>query len=184
MKYLTSLILIFSCITCFSQQEEFVLEGQVLDSTSHPVSDAYILNFRTQKLSISKPNGIFEISVLPGDSLVIAHLAFIRKKVNVFNLLKNPVIILQPDQINIPQVDVSPNRKTDYDLARKNMASLTEIKPVSYTKIKVEQQPAMQVMTENNRNLRNEAASVTLLRFSPSEKIGQLFKKLKKKNSE
>ena len=43
--------------------------------------------------------------------------------------------------------------------------------------------PVATIMTENNDLMRTEAASVSIARFSPSENIGKLFTKLKKKDS-
>ncbi len=183
MKYLAAVILLLSFVPCFSQQqEEFLLEGQVTDSTKTPLADAYIINTRTQQMAVSKSNGIFAIRVLPADSLVLIHLAYIRKTVKVFALLKNPVVELTSDNINIAQVDVSPGAQSDYERARRNVAGLAEIKPVSYSKIDPNPQPVMQMMTENNRIMKTQASSVSVLRFSPSEQIGKLLKKWKKNN--
>jgi hypothetical protein len=50
-----------------------------------------------------------------------------------------------------------------------------------YVKIKTETEPVYQMVLEQNRLMRTEAASVTFLRFSPSEEIGKLIKLIRKK---
>ena len=181
MKFLTVCTLVFVYLSCYSQQEEFQLEGMVVDSTSQPIADVYIINLRSHEKSVSKQNGIFEMSVLPDDSLILTHISFDRKIIHVFTLLKNPVITLMGENLKIRQVDVSPNKKTDYQRAMDNISSISNIKYYDDPKIDIESELSMQMMTEHNRYLRSEATSVRLLRFSPSEEIQKLIRSLKKK---
>lgn len=184
MKLLTVFALVFAYFSCYSQQEEFQLEGMVVDSTSRPIADVYIINLRNHEKSVSKQNGIFEMSVLPEDSLVLTHISYDRKIINVFTLLKNPVIKLIGENLNIRQVDVSPNQKTDYQRAMNNIYSISNIKYFDDPKIDTEPELSMQMMTEHNRYLRSEATSIRLLRFSPSEEIQKLIGSSKKKKQQ
>lgn len=181
MKFFLIFVFVITCFNCFSQQEEFELEGRITDSTLIPVADAYIINMRTQEKSVSQKNGVFNVKVLPTDSIAILHVSFNRKFVRVFDLMKNPVIQLETDNRNIGQVDVSANQKSDYQKVNENISSITETKFYEAPKIEPEPEPAMQLMIEHNKVLRSEATSLRILRFSPSEKIGKLFQKLKKK---
>ena len=183
MKFLPAILFILSFLNCASQEKKFELQGQVVDPDLIPVQDAYIINLRTQERAVSRANGVFGLQVLPGDSLVITHVSFLRKKVYVFDLLKNPVVKLEPENVDIEQVLVSPNRKTDYELARENISSISEIKTFSSPKIKSYPERTMQLMTEHNHLLRSEATSVRIVRFSPSVQIRKLVKKLKKGNN-
>ena len=180
MKFFLMLVFTFSCFNCFSQQE-FELEGRIIDSTSAPVADAYIINMRTQDKSVSQKNGVFELKVLPSDSIAILHVSFNRKFVRVFDLMKNPVIQLETGNRNIGQVDVSANEKSDYQKVMENLSSISETRFYEAPKIEPEPEPTMQLMIEHNRILRPESSSLRLARFSPSEQIGKLFQKLKKK---
>lgn len=110
-------------------------------------------------------------------------ISYIKKIVKVFDLLVNPVVTLVPDTINIVEVDVSPEYKNDYERAHENMSFLSDYKVPEFTKIKVEEPVSHQLMKEHNKILRSEAGTVSFVRFSPSEQIGKLFKKLKKKKS-
>ncbi len=179
MKLLPVIILVFVAADCHAQQEKFQLEGMVVDSLAQPVSDVYIINYRTQEKAVSKSNGIFRINVLPGDSLFFNHISYLKKVIRVFDLLKNPVVVLQAENVNLRQVIVGPNQKTDYERARENVSFLPELKVIPFTKIKTEQEPAMQMMIQNNPVLSNEASSVSVVRFSPSEQIGKWLKKRK-----
>ena len=54
--------------------------------------------------------------------------------------------------------------------------------PVKVRMQQEESEPVLTIMTENNDLMRSEASSVSIIRFSPSENIGKLFTKLKKKD--
>lgn len=164
-----------------AQSEEVELEGIVVDSTSIPVADAYIINFRTQEKSVSKSNGVFKVSVLHEDSLAIIHVAYSRKIIRVFDLARNPVVKLDTDNIKIKQVNVSANYKTDYERAMQNIASISDVQLYRNSKRDNNPEPTMEMMIQNNRVMRTEAASVRILRFSPSEQIKKFLNKIKKK---
>lgn len=158
-----------------------MLEGVVADSTAKPVPDAYIINFRTQEKSISRENGVFAVNVLPNDSLAIVHVSYNRKIVRVFDLIKNPVVTLASDNINIEQVNVSPRQKSDYQRAMNNISSISDLQLYSAQKIDMAPEPTMEMMIKNNTILRSEASSLRLFRFSPSVQIRKLVDKIKKK---
>jgi hypothetical protein len=181
MRLILLLILLTVLGRCYSQQKEFELEGLVVDSTLNPIEDAYIINMRTMEKSISKPSGVFQVNVLSGDSLAILHVSFNRKYVRVFELLKNPVVKLETENVNIGQVDVSARQETDYEKVMKNISSISETKYYETPKIESDPDPSMQLMIVHNRILRSEATSLRLMRFSPSKQIGKLFRNLKKK---
>jgi hypothetical protein len=171
--------LIAMCAT--AQQTEFVLQGKITDSQQHPVADAYILNYRNSSKFVSKGNGIFELRVLPADTLIISHISFLRKVVTVYELLVNPLITLETDTVNIKPVNVSGDRQTDYEAAMKNISSI-KFDPRSQVDdnfSKTEQ--VNQVMKTENRVMRTEASSVRIASFSPSEVIGKLSEKRKKR---
>lgn len=181
MKLLPFFLLLFTFYISNAQQEEFQLKGKILNSNHDPVSDAYIINFRDLKKVISQNNGDFNMWVQPGDSLMISHISYYRKKIYVDKVKINPFIILQIDTINIIRVDVSPNHKEDEDRARDNLKFLTELEVPSYTKIKPEMDPVNQMILENNKLMRSEASSISLYRFSPSEQIGKILQKFRKR---
>jgi hypothetical protein len=175
--------LFFFLIALFAaaQPTEFVLQGKITDGKQNPVADAYIVNFRNSSKFVSMSNGIFELRVLPADTLIISHISFLRKVVTVYELLVNPVITLETDTVNIKPINVSGNRQTDYDNAMKNISS---IKFDTRTQVeddfsKTEQ--VSQVMKTENRVMRTEASSVRIASFSPSEVIGKLGEKRKKR---
>jgi hypothetical protein len=102
----------------------------------------------------------------------------------VFSLLQNPLIQLETDTVNILEVDVSPNQKTDIERARENLSFLSEMDVPEFTKIETETEPVNQTVIENNKVLRSEATSVTLIRFSPSDVIGRISQKIKNRKKE
>lgn len=181
MKQLLLLILVFTFLNSIAQEKEFHLQGQVVDTKQNPISDVYLVNPRNSVKSVSRPNGVFDAWVLPGDSVIISHISYLRKTVTVYQLLVNPIIQLEPDTINIRPVNVSANQRTDYEKAMKNMESIDfdfrSLPDDSFT----EPERMKVLMQKEDQVQRVAASSVSLFRFSPSEEIGKLFEKHKKK---
>lgn len=184
-----TLITIFFSILIFTssgQLKEFLLEGQIVDEEDNPISDVYIVNPDNNETDISHENGVFSMWVSPGDSLVLSHISYFRKTVTVYSLLLNPKVVMISEHVDIPEVIVSPNPTTDIDRANENINQIDwDFRPQPGDDF-TESEQLQQTVIENNRVLRTEAASVSILKFSPSENIGRLFTKLKKKaeNSE
>lgn len=181
MKLLLLFLTLFVTYSSFAQEERFQIEGRVLDTEGKPIQDAYVINFRTLYKYVSRENGVFNIWVLPGDSLVISHISYHRKVVKVFDLLLNPYIELKLDSINIKEVNISPDQKTENQIAQQNVADIKLQNFPVYTKIDDEPNPVKEMVTEHNKVLRSEAQSLTLVRFSPSAILGKLVEKRKKK---
>jgi hypothetical protein len=179
MKLLPTLFLIFIYSVALSQEKEFQIQAQIVDTNAKPVGDVYILNYRNLDKAVSRPNGVFDMSVLPGDSLMISHVSYVNKIIRVFDILVNPVVQIEMDTINILQVNVSPEQKTDYDRARENLMFLSELKVPKFEKIKPEETPVMQMIKEHNSIFRSEASSISILRFSPSGITDKAKKRLK-----
>lgn len=181
MKLILFLALVFAFKGSFAQQEEFHLQGQVVDAHKNPVGDAYIFNERNLVKNVSRSNGIFDVLVLPGDSIIITHISFIRKVVTVHQLMVNPIVQLEIDTINIRSINVSASQRTDYEKALKNIESIEfDFRPQpddNYT----EAEKMQVLMNTEDRVQRTASSSVSLLRFSPSEEIGKIFAKRKKK---
>ncbi len=181
MKLIPFILLIFTFYNSYSQQDLFQIEGQLVNAQMKPVADAYIFNFRNLDKNITNSNGVFSIWVKPGDSLTISHVSYFRKIVTVHSLLINPIILLEIDTINIQEVNVSPNQKTDYEKAMKNIESIPfTVFPLpsdNYT----ESERIQLLMNTENMVQRTAASSVSLMKFSPSEEIGKLIERLKKR---
>ncbi len=181
MKLIPTILLLFAFYSSFSQQDLFQIEGRILGAQMKPVADAYIFNFRDLDKNITNSNGVFSIWVKPGDSLTISHVSYYRKTVTVHSLLINPIIILEVDTIVIKGVNVSPNQKTDTEKAMENIESIKfdfRLQPDdNYT----ESERMQLLMNTEDRVQRTASYSLSLLRFSPSEKIGNFFEKRKKR---
>jgi hypothetical protein len=181
MKQFLLAILFFAFMGSFAQQEEFHIQSQVVDVKNYPVADAHVFNVRNSSRSVSRSNGIFDIWVLPGDSIIITHISFIRKVVTAHQLMVNPVIKLDIDTINIRPVNVSASQRTDYEKAMTNIQRIEfDFRPSpddGYTE--TERMNAL-LQTEDQVQ-RVAASSVSLVRFSPSEEIGKMISKRKKK---
>ncbi|NOR75959.1 MAG: hypothetical protein GQ525_12475 [Draconibacterium sp.] len=181
MKLIASIFLLFTFYTSFSQQDIFQIEGRLINSQMNPIADAYIFNNRNLDKNVTNYNGIFSIWVKPGDSLTISHVSYFRKVVTVHSLLVNPIILLAVDTIAIKEVSVSPNQKTDNEMAMENIESIKfDFRPQpddDYT----ETERMQLLMNTEDRVQRTASYSLSLLRFSPSEEIGKFFEKRKKR---
>lgn len=181
MKLLPVLLLLFVAYSSYSQEEEFQIEARIVGINGKPIADAYIINFRNLDKNVSKLNGVINMWVLPSDSLVISHISYFRKTVTVHALLINPIIQLELDTIAIKDINVFSRQKTDSEKAAENIESIQfDFRPQprdSYT----ESERMQLLLNTENRVQRTAAYSVNLLRFSPSEQIGKLFKKMKKR---
>lgn len=182
MKTLFTILFLFTVLFSYSQQHQFLIQGQIIDETNKPISDVYIINLNNQEKDVSQLNGVFTVWASSTDSLVLSHISYFRKIVTIHSLLVNPTIKLIAENVDIPEILVSPDLITDIDRARLNMMFMQEYNVPAYTKIKDEVQPVQTLMIENNELLRSEAASISLLRFSPSYSIEKLFVKLRRQD--
>lgn len=179
------LLLLVGCICTVlisaAQDKEFNLQGRIIDSKQNPVADAYIFNLRNSVKDVSTSNGVFDVWALPKDSIIISHISFLRKVVTVHQLMINPVVTLDLDTIHIRPVNVSANEISDYDKALKNIESIKfDFKPLP-TDNYSENERMTQLMISENRVHRTQASSVNFASFSPSEEIGKMVAKRKKK---
>jgi len=166
-----------------AQEKEFHFQGQIVDSHLNPVSDVYILNYRNLDKAVSRQNGVFDMWVLPGDSLMISHVSFERKVVRVFDLMVNPIVKIEMDTVNILQIDVTPGQKTELERARENIAAMKlDPRPLPTDKY-TEKEMVQELMNRENRVMRSKASSVRIVSFSPSEQISKLFKWIKRRKN-
>ncbi|NQU55214.1 MAG: hypothetical protein HQ522_22070 [Bacteroidetes bacterium] len=171
MKLLLLYFVIFISMSSYSQENEFLLSGRIVGPDARPIADAYIINNKNLQINISNTNGNFNVWVKPGDSLIISHISYKRRKIYAANLLNNSTIYLTPLTRDILEVNVSPDYKSNYELARNNISFISELKVIPFMKIKEETDPVLEMAIENNRIMRSEAASVSLLRFPFTQQI-------------
>ena len=180
MKPLLLVIFVLTVLFSAAQEKEFNIQGQVVDSKQNPVADAYIFNIRNSVKDVSKSNGVFSVWVLPGDSIIISHISYLRKVVTTYQLLINPIVVLETDTVNIKPVNVSASQRTDYEKAMKNIQSMGfDFRPQpndSYT----ESERMKDLLNTENR-VQKSAASALTYQISPSEIFGKLAEKRKKK---
>lgn len=178
MKPILVTLMIFCTCIAYSQEEAFHMQGQVVDPKGNPVSDAYVVNYRNQYKSITQNNGVFDVWILPKDSIFVTHVTFLRKVVTAFDLMKNPVIVLEPNTVNIDQVDVFSNKKTDIELAKENIQQINFDPRPQVNDTYTESERMRQLLNTENKVERAIANSLTY-QFSPSEIIGKIVDKIK-----
>jgi hypothetical protein len=173
--------LLFLLTTLSIAAQDFVLQGKVTDYAQTPVSDAYVFNIRNSANCFSTSKGLFELRVQPSDTLIISHISFLRKVVTVYELLKNPVVILETDTLNIKPVNVTGNLQTAHDQAMKNINYQTfDALPRIGDNFSETERTATLMKTEK-RELRTEASSVKIASFSPSAVFGKFAEKRAKR---
>ena len=178
MKQLLAILIIFCAFKSFSQQEEFQIQGQIIDENNIPVSDVIVVNLRDNSQHISRQNGIFSIRLLPSDSIYISHVTFLDKIISAFDILSNPIIKLAPDTVSIGQINVYETTKTDYQRAMENIAKIEFDTRPQVTDNYSESERMEQLLQTHNKVERAAAHSLTY-RFSPSAVIGKVIDKIK-----
>ena len=173
--------LLFLLTTLAVAAQEFTLQGKITDNAQNPVSDAYVFNIHNAAKCFSTGNGLFELRVQPSDTLIISHISFLRKMVTVYELLKNPVVMLETDTLNIKPVKVTGNLQTAHDQAMKNINYQTFDALPRIGDNFSETERTAQLMKTENRVLRTEASSVRIASFSPSAVFGKLAEKRQKR---
>ena len=177
MKQVLLFALILTSLYLVAQEQRFTVQGKIVDSEGQPVSDVYIVNLVTSEKDISTKSGIFTINVSPNDSMVLSHISYFRKVVLVNSLLLNPVVILESEHVKIQEITVSPEQKSELDLANKNIQQIDwDVRPQPGDGF-TESERAKYLMSENNRVLRTEASSVSFLSFSPSDVLSNWKRK-------
>lgn len=181
MKLLPVILLFFFCLNVYSQQEEFYIEAQIVDNNSKPLGDVYILNYRNLDKAVSKQNGVFNMWVLPSDSLMISHVSYNRRIIRVFDILVNPIVCIEMDTINIMQVDILANPINDYDKAKKNIESINfSLKP-PVNETFTEKELVQDMLDRENKIMKSEAHSLKFVSFSPTVIVGLISKKIKRR---
>ncbi|KJF45007.1 hypothetical protein [Draconibacterium sediminis] len=185
MKTIFTILFSILFLTSFGQIKRFLIQGQIVDQNDNPISDVYIVNLDNHDKDISQKNGVFSVWVSPGDSLVLSHISYFRKIVSVHTLLVNPKVEMVSENVDIPEIVVSPQQVSELDKAEQNLAFMQEYNPpIKFRMAEEESDPVSVIMTENNRLMRSEASSISLFRFSPSENVGKLFTLWKKDQSD
>ena len=177
MKHVLLATLILTALYSIAQDKRMVIQGKIVDAKGDPVSDVYIINLVSNEKDISGVNGVFTIKIFPTDSLVLSHISYFRKIITANSLLLNPVLTLESENVNVEEVTVSPEQKSDMDNAMENIQQIDwDTRPQPGDGFS-EADRVNQTMTENNRVLRTEASSVSLLKFSIGDMLGKWKKK-------
>lgn len=183
MKPFILFFLILTSFHVFAQENRFTIQAKIVDTKGDPVSDVYIVNLNSNEKDISLNNGIFTINASASDSLVLSHISYFRKIVTIHSILLDPVIKLYSENVEVQEVTVSPDQKSDMDKAMLNIEQMQfDPRPVAESSA-TESERVQSLVTAENRVERTAASSIRLVGFSPSEQVGKLFTKLKKKDS-
>ncbi len=181
MKILTLLFLIFTCSLAYSQEKEFHIQARIIDLESNPVGDAYILNYRNLDKAVSRENGIFDMWVIPSDSLMISHVSYLARRIKIFDLMVNPVIQMSLDTINISEVNIFSNPQNEIENAKKNIESMGWNPKPQPTDGFTETEMMQNFVASENKLLHSEATSLKIIKFSPSDIVGFFSEKIKKR---
>ncbi|MBK6285545.1 MAG: hypothetical protein IPF54_25340 [Draconibacterium sp.] len=101
----------------------------------------------------------------------------------MYQLLVNPLVQLELDTINIRPVNISASEKSEYEKAMKNIENIQfDFRPQpddTYT----ESERMKSLLNTENQVERAYSNSLNFMQFSPSEEIGKLISKRKKKKA-
>lgn len=181
MKTFTTLLFISCWLSSLAQENAITLEGKIVNQKGQPIADVYIINPRTLEKDITLSNGIFTVKVLPSDSLFFSHIAYFRKSMRMSELQTNSTVVLEAEHVEIQEIRVSPNQLSDIDRAQKNLSFLNDYKVIQYKRMEPDPDPLDAALTEHNRAMRTEAASINLLPIlaMPVNMVDKAIKKRK-----
>jgi len=184
MKRIFTILLVLSSFIIHAQDKPFLLDVRVVNELNEPIPDVYVVNMNSHEVDLSNEIGVFSVWVTPGDSLVLSHISFYRKVSRVYNLLLNPVIMLESQNVDIPEIRItsSVNTLSDEERAAMNIRPVQAYKPIVLERMHYESDPVRDMVTANNSVMRTEAASVHLISFSPGQTLSILYSKFKRKD--
>ena len=184
MKLFLLIAIVFNALLASGQDDFFLLKGKIIDAHSRPIPDVYVINYRDFKKIVSNADGKFNIWVKREDSLMISHISYYRKVIYADSVKLNPVIQLKLDTVNILKINIFTQPRNDEAFANKNINSWEfSIKP-SPIEAFTEKERVQNMVISENSVMRSEASSIRIAAFSPSEQIGKLFKRLKKRKKQ
>jgi len=182
MKTLFTTILLLTSFVLWAQEKAFLIEGQVVDQMMQPIPDVYVVDLSSHEKDISNSNGVFSVWVSPGDSLIFSHISYFRRIVKVHHLLLNPLVMLESENVDIPEIRISSKDLSDMERAEKNTSFLQTYNPPTLKRMQIQNDPVYDIMVESNDLMRSEASSVRITSFSPAEAISLLYSKFKRKD--
>jgi len=179
-KYLLPVLFLIPAFA-FSQEKEFMLKGRILGPDATPVENAYIINYRDLSVFSSRADGRFNIWAQPGDSLLINHISFLRKKIYADSVRKYPGIYLEYDTVMIGQVNIGPDPEKLKKYVEETEKSIRNADIIVFKRMNPDANQVSSTITENNIVFRSQASSVSIVSFSPSAIITTISDKKKKK---
>lgn len=181
--FFTIILSLFVLFSLGQVENKILIQVLVVDQNDNPVSDVYIVNMNTQEKDVSRPNGVFTIWVTPDDSLAVSHISYERQIITANSVLVNPKIVLKSDNINIKEINVSANQKSEMERAMENIEQMKFDMRTQPDDALTESERVHQAVTANNRIERSSAGMLSLFKFSPSSSIKKVADKLKKEES-
>ncbi len=112
----------------YSQQPmKTILSGIVIGNDSIPVPEVAIINIRTGKTSRTNANGFFQIEIALEDSLLVYHIAFKKRFVNEKH--NGRYILLEPEVVELMQVDVSDKKEKEQKNLQETVTDIKRLAP-------------------------------------------------------
>lgn len=103
--------ILFVCINFYSVLAQEILKGQVVNQDGKPIEYVSIGIVGKKKGIISDENGFFKIEVSNDDKMYFSHLSYIKKEIKVSDFPKSGKVMLQENNIELPDVVVTSKKK-------------------------------------------------------------------------
>lgn len=109
-------------------KKETILSGIVVGNDSIPLPEVAIINVRTGKTSRTNANGFFQIEITLEDSLLVYHIAYKKRFVNEKH--NGRYIVLEPEVVELMQVDVSDKKEKELKNLQETVNDIKRLAPL------------------------------------------------------
>lgn len=129
MRFILIPFFLFFVFDVYSQHtKETILSGIVVGNDSIPVPEVAIINVRTGKTSRTNANGFFQIEIALEDSLLVYHIAYKKRFVNEKH--NGRYIVLEPEVVELMQVDVSDKKEKELKNLQETVNDIKRLAPL------------------------------------------------------
>lgn len=129
MRFILISFFFFFVSEVYSQHSrETILSGIVVDNDSIAIPEVAIINVRTGKSHRTNANGFFQIEIALEDSLLVYHIAYKKRFVNEKH--NGRYIVLEPEIVELMQVDVSDKKEKEQKNLQETVNDIKRLAPL------------------------------------------------------
>ena len=130
MRNFILVVLLLFTFECYSQTTDKILvSGTVLSTDSVPILGVAVINIWSGNIVRTDVTGFFKIEILPGDSLLVYHVAY--KNLFISKNAQGGYIILKPEIHELLQVNVHDKSAKEQRNLQQNINDIKRLVPLN-----------------------------------------------------